>query len=57
MIRTVSLLHKLFQFQVTLSVGTDKKYLIECPDKLKCSETVVSMSRKCFISNLCFFNL
>ena len=38
-------------------MGINEKSLIECPGELKCSETVVTMSGKCFISNfVCSFS-
>ena len=37
--------------------GHNEKSLIECLGELKCSETVVTMSGKCFISNfVCLFS-
>ena len=48
--------HKPFQLPATLSMGMNEKSLIECPGELKCSETVVIMSGKGFISNfVCSF--
>ena len=52
-----SLTHENFQFLVALSMCINEKILIECPSELKCSEVVVTISGKCFISHLFLFFL
>ena len=43
----------LFQLFDTFSIGINEKSWMLCPGELKCSETLVNMSGKCTISNLC----